>query len=76
MLTLGPGEMIFAPRGTPHSVKSLGPEIGRELIISSPGGIFDAFIEEATDAKASAGRGGPAADFKAIAGKYGIEFLA
>ncbi|MGB2658485.1 MAG: cupin domain-containing protein [Pseudolabrys sp.] len=75
-LTLGPGEMMFAPRGTPHSVKSIGPEIGRELIISSPGGIFDAFIEEATDAMAAAERGAPAADFKAVAGKYGIEFLA
>lgn len=44
-LKLGPGEMLFAPRGTPHSVRSVGPETGRELIISSPGGVFDAFIE-------------------------------
>jgi mannose-6-phosphate isomerase-like protein (cupin superfamily) len=76
VLMLGPGEMMFAPRGTPHSIKSIGPETGRELLISSPGGIFDAFIEEVTDAMTAAGRGGPAADFKAIAGKYGIEFLA
>ena len=73
-LKLGPGEMIFAPRGTPHSIKSIGPESGRELIISSPGGIFDAFIEEVTGAMAAA-QGGAPADFKAIASKYGIEFL-
>jgi mannose-6-phosphate isomerase-like protein (cupin superfamily) len=74
-LMLGPGEMMFAPRGTPHSIKSVGPETGRELVISSPGGIFDAFIEEATGAMAAAAQGGPSVDFKAIAGKYGIEFL-
>jgi mannose-6-phosphate isomerase-like protein (cupin superfamily) len=74
-LMLGPGEMMFAPRGTPHSVKSIGPETGRELIISSPGGIFDAFIEEASGAMAAAARGGPSANFSAIAAKYGIEFL-
>ncbi len=74
-LMLGPGEMIFAPRGTPHSIKSIGPETGRELIVSSPGGVFDAFIEEVTGAMTAAAHGGPSADFKAIAGKYGIEFL-
>lgn len=31
---LGPGEMMFAPCGTPH-IKSVSPETGRELIISS-----------------------------------------
>jgi mannose-6-phosphate isomerase-like protein (cupin superfamily) len=74
-LKLGPGEMLFAPRGTPHSVKSVGPETGCELIISSPGGVFDAFIEEAAGAMVDASRGGPAVDFRAIAAKYGIEFL-
>jgi mannose-6-phosphate isomerase-like protein (cupin superfamily) len=75
-LTLGPGEMMFAPRGTPHSIKSIGPEIGRELVISSPGGIFEVFIEEVAGALAVAAKGGPAVDFRAIAAKYGIEFLA
>jgi mannose-6-phosphate isomerase-like protein (cupin superfamily) len=75
-LTLGPGEMMFAPRGAPHSIKSIGPETGRELIASSPGGIFEAFIAEVTAAMAAAASGGAAADFSSgIAGKYGIEFL-
>jgi mannose-6-phosphate isomerase-like protein (cupin superfamily) len=75
-LMLGPGEMMFASRGTPHSIKSIGPEIGRELMISSPGGIFDAFIEDVTNTMAVAANGGPPAVFKEIAAKYGIEFLA
>ena len=67
--------MMFAPRGAPHSIKSIGPETGRELIASSPGGIFEAFIAEVTAAMAAAASGGAAADFSGIAGKYGIEFL-
>jgi hypothetical protein len=35
---------MFAPRGTPHSIKSVGSGTARELIISLPGGVFDAFI--------------------------------
>ncbi len=67
--------MMFAPRGTPHSIKSVGSETDRELIISSPGGVFDAFIEEVTGALAAAAKGGPPADIRTIAAKYGIEFL-
>jgi mannose-6-phosphate isomerase-like protein (cupin superfamily) len=77
-LKLGPGDMMFAPRGTPHSVKSIGPETGRELIISSPGGIFDAFIDEVVTSMTESGspsKSGAATDFRAIAAKYGIEFL-
>ena len=36
-LTLGPGDTVFVPRGTPHSFICIGPEVGRQLIISSPG---------------------------------------
>jgi len=62
-----------AARGS-RSIKSLGPDTGRELIISSPGGIFEAFIAEVTQAMAQASPDKPA-DFRGIAGKYGIEFL-
>ena len=78
LLTLGPGDMMFVPKGTPHSIKSIGPEIGRELIISSPGGIFDAFIDEVVTSMTKSGspsKPGPATDFRAVAAKYGIEFL-
>jgi mannose-6-phosphate isomerase-like protein (cupin superfamily) len=78
MLKIGPGEVVFVPRGTPHAFKSIGPEIGRQLVISSPGGIFDAFISEvanSTGQTSTSPNPGPATDFRAIAAKYGIEFL-
>ena len=48
VLKLGPGDVVFVPRGTPHGFVSMGPEVGRQIIISSPGGIFDAMIAEVT----------------------------
>jgi mannose-6-phosphate isomerase-like protein (cupin superfamily) len=78
-LELGPGDMMFAPKGIPHSIKNVGAATGRELIISSPGGIFDAFIDEAAAALSGDGPAsklGPGTDFRTIAAKYGIEFLA
>ena len=76
-LQLSAGDMFFAPRGTPHSIKCLGPETGRELMISSPGGVFDAFINELVSSMTISGRptGGASVDFRTIAAKYGIEFL-
>jgi hypothetical protein len=70
--------MVFVPRGTPHSFKSIGPETGRQLIISSPGGIFDAFIEDVAGSMVDSGspsKPGPATDFRALAARYGVEFL-
>ena len=78
MLKLVPGGVTFVPRGTPHSFLSKGPEMGRQLIISSPGGIFDAFIAKVASSmvdSGSPGKPGPATDFRAIAAKYGLEFL-
>ncbi len=77
VLRLSPGDMFFAPRGTPHSIKCLGPETGRELMVSSPGGVFDAFIEEVVTSMTASGSpsGAAAVNFRAIAAKYGIEFL-
>jgi len=72
---LGPGETLFVPRGTAHAFKSLGPESGRQLIISTPAGIFDAFIEEIAGAMALSSGPEPSVDFRGIAARHGIEFL-
>ena len=70
------GETLFVPGGTAHAFKSLGPGIGRQLIVSSPGGIFDAFIREVATAM-SGNDSSPktGVDFRAIAARHGIEFL-
>lgn len=78
LLKLGPGDTVFVPRGTPHSFICTGPEIGRQLIISSPGGIFDAFIAEIATSQVDSGspsKPDTATDFRSIAAKYGMQFL-
>ena len=76
-LELAPGGMMFVPAGTPHGIKNVGDGPGRELVVSSPGLVFDAFIAEAaaTMDPGRAAKLGPGTDFRAIASKYGIEFL-
>ena len=46
-------------------------------MISTPGGVFDAFIAEVAASMTASGTlgSGAAVDFRAIAAKYGIEFL-
>jgi mannose-6-phosphate isomerase-like protein (cupin superfamily) len=36
---LGPGEGVFAPRGTPHAQRRISPGVGRILLVVSPGGL-------------------------------------
>jgi mannose-6-phosphate isomerase-like protein (cupin superfamily) len=51
MLTLEPGDMVFVPSGTPHSIRVVGPGNGSQLIISTPAGIFEAFVAEVAAAE-------------------------
>ena len=76
MLKLGPGDVVFVPRGTPHGFISTGPEVGRQIIISSPGGIFDAMIAEVTMLDTGSPTRPGSSEAHAIATKYGMEFLA
>lgn len=75
LLKLGPGDVVFVPRGTPHGFVSTGPETGRQTIISSPGGIFDAMIADVTMLDTGSPTRPAAEEAKAIATKYGVEFL-
>jgi mannose-6-phosphate isomerase-like protein (cupin superfamily) len=75
LLKLGPGDVVFVPRGTPHGFISMGPEVGRQIIISSPGGIFDAMVAEATMLDTGGPTRAGSEEARAIAAKYGLEFL-
>ncbi len=76
--TLGAGETLVVPLGASHVLKSVGSETGRLLAISTPGGLFEAFIRDVSTAMVDTGRptDAPAVDFRAIAARHGIEFLA
>ncbi len=75
LLKLGPGDVVFVPRGAPHGFVSTGPEIGRQIIISSPGGIFDAMIAEVTMLDTGNPTRSASDEAMAIATRYGLEFL-
>ncbi len=75
LLKLIPGDVVFVPRGTPHGFICTGPEVGRQIIISSPGGIFDAMIAEVTMLDTGSPTRKASDEAKAIATKYGLEFL-
>ena len=62
---VGPGGLVFAPRGLPHSQRRVVPRTGRLLVLTSPAGLEGFFRELATaerlgtlgpDAYASASR--------------------
>jgi uncharacterized RmlC-like cupin family protein len=79
-LTFGPGESFFAPRGTPHAIKNIGDSQARILIVQSPGGIIERYMEEAWDTIEDPSNPPEPSepDFErvsAVAGQYGIEML-
>jgi mannose-6-phosphate isomerase-like protein (cupin superfamily) len=75
LLKLSPGDLVFVPRGTPDGFVSKGPEIGHQIIISSPGGIFDAMISEVSMLDTGSPTRKASGEAHAIAAKYGLEFL-
>ena len=43
----GPGQSVFIPRGTSHTFKVVGTEPSRHLVILTPGGFEEFFVEMA-----------------------------
>ena len=70
------GETLFIPRSTPHAFTCVGSETGHLLTISTPGGVFEAFIrelsEELGELAATCDR---ATIARSVAARHGIEFL-
>ena len=69
---IGPGAMVFAPRGIPHAQRRVVPGAGRLLIQTTPAG-FDGFFRELAEADA-AGTLGPDA-YAAASERFGITWL-
>jgi len=69
---VGPGGVVFAPRGVPHAQRRAVPGHGRLLVLTVPGGL-DGFFRELAEAH-EAGTLGP--DAYALASKnHGITWL-
>ena len=69
---VGPGDLVFGPRGVPHSQRRAVPRTGRLLIMFYPAG-FEGFFRELADAQRT-GTIGPAAYARASK-NYGLTWL-
>ena len=70
--TAGPGGLVAAPRGVPHSQRRVVPGVGRLLALTSPAGVEGFFRDLA--AAADAGTLGPDA-YASASRSYGITWL-
>ncbi|HYZ46470.1 MAG TPA: cupin domain-containing protein, partial [Actinomycetota bacterium] len=69
---VGPGDMVFGPRGVPHAQRRVVPRTGRFLVFLYPAG-FEGFFRELGQAEAS-GASMPEV-YVRISEKYGITWL-
>jgi len=69
---VGPGAVVFAPRGVPHSHRRVVPRTGRFLTLVSPAG-FEGFFRELSEAERD-GTIGPDA-YVGASERYGITWL-
>jgi mannose-6-phosphate isomerase-like protein (cupin superfamily) len=69
---VGPGDLVFAPRGVPHAQRRVVPRQGRHLVMVSPAG-FEGFFRELSAAEAD-GSIGPEV-YARVSEKYGITWL-
>ena len=49
-LRVGPGSLVYVPRGTLHAHKNVGEGVGRMLATQTPGGLYERFFEEVGEA--------------------------
>ena len=68
----GPGAMVFAPRGIPHSQRRVVPRTGRILALTAPAGL-EGFFRELAEAD-RAGTLGPDA-YASASERYGVTWL-
>jgi mannose-6-phosphate isomerase-like protein (cupin superfamily) len=69
---VGPGGVVFAPRGVPHAQRRVRPGEGRQLVLTAPGG-FERFFRTLADAHAK-GTLGPEA-YERASRRSGVTWL-
>lgn len=70
-LRIGAGETVHIPKGVVHSGSNVGAGSGRRILVFSPAGIEDFFLEAGSP---SAEREADAAAARAAAARHGWEF--
>lgn len=73
----GKGAFVFLPRGIPHSFKHVGETLARFLVLGTPAGLDQYFVDAGTPALEEGLRPQPI-DFQQmaiIAAKHGVEIL-
>jgi mannose-6-phosphate isomerase-like protein (cupin superfamily) len=71
-LHVGPGDLVFGPRGVPHAQRRVVPRTGRFLEFFYPAG-FEGFFRELAEAERTASSMPEA--YSRVSEKYGITWL-
>ena len=81
-IEVGPGSLIYVPKGNLHAFNNVGTATGRLLVSQTPGGLHESFIEEAgkllatEKATSSAEEEVPEVERQfAIGAEYGVEIV-
>jgi quercetin dioxygenase-like cupin family protein len=69
---VGPGGLVFAPRGVPHAQRRVVPRTGRLLVLTAPAGL-EGFFRELAEADRAGAIGSEA--YASASAKYGITWL-
>lgn len=70
---IGPGALVYVPRGELHAYTNVGAAPGRLLMLHTPGGPRERFFDEAGEVSADGGTLPDVARLPTIAADYGIE---
>ena len=79
-LRVGAGSLLYVPKGTLHTHKNVGEDVGRMLVSQTPGGLYERFFEEVGKSAEGGDCGSLVFEdhqdlerFAEIAAEYGIE---
>jgi mannose-6-phosphate isomerase-like protein (cupin superfamily) len=71
-IDLGPGDLVFGPRGVPHAQRRVVPGEGHLLVLTAPAG-FEGFFRELAEAHREGRLDGDA--YATASERYGITWL-
>lgn len=76
----GPGSLIYIPKGSLHALRNSGSATGRLLVLQTPGGVHERYVEEVGNPVQDNGvplakETRPVAELAATGAKYSIEIV-